>query len=133
MPQPTAAARKLLRSHLELAHPWLVDPTHGPTTVDAGECDQCGNEVRLVTTCGPSTARALGRSCAATLGTDAWCEGHQEEARLALSWLSALPVDADDLARLWWVATGEVRLSSLVDLERIALPSELRDQLSDSR
>ncbi len=123
--------RGLLRSHLRERHPWVADPDHGPTTVDAGECDRCGQEARLVTTCGPDGQR-LGRRCAAELGPSAWCEGHADEALAALQWLSRLPAEADDVARLWWVATGEVRLRSLVPLLRRALP-EPPDELSDFR
>jgi hypothetical protein len=58
------------------------------------------------------------RACAEVLGTDAWCDGHQAEARAALAWAAALPAHWDVAVTLWWVATGEVRLDSLVDLRR---------------
>lgn len=78
---------------------------YGPRHVEAGECERCGEEARLVDTCGPGP-RYLGRRCAAE---EDWCDGHGEEATEALRWLAALPPEADDVARLWWVATGEVR------------------------
>jgi hypothetical protein len=109
--------RAALRKALHDRYPWLADTEHGPRAVEAGECDRCGAESRLVTTCGPGADLMLGRRCAAAAGVDAWCSGHEAEARLALRWLAALPPEADVVARLWWVATGEVRLDPEV-LER---------------
>jgi hypothetical protein len=100
----------VLRRRLLAAHPWLGHDELGPRNVEAGECERCGDEARLVLTCGPDGAQ-LGRGCAITQGPDAWCDGHQAEAAAALEWLAGLPADADDVARLWWLATGEVRLS----------------------
>lgn len=106
-----APSKDELRARLRAAHPWLDDEANGPRTVDAGECDGCGSEARLVQTCGPGAAQ-LGRQCARDRGVEAWCDGHHDDAVAALTWLAELPPDADDVARLWWVATGEVRLSS---------------------
>jgi hypothetical protein len=100
----------LLRAALLERYPWMSSTEMGPQAVEAGECDRCGHEARLVLTCGPSAALSLGRRCALAAGADAWCEGHQQEAEAALAWLAALPDEADDAARLYWVATGEVRL-----------------------
>ncbi|MGH8932806.1 MAG: hypothetical protein ACRDZO_19840 [Egibacteraceae bacterium] len=99
-------------------YPWVDCTEFGPRAVEAGECDRCGAEARLVAPCGPpprgvAGARpgwALGRRCALECGLDAWCSGHETEGQRALAWLSALPPEADDVARLWWVATGEVRV-----------------------
>ncbi|CAN5831542.1 hypothetical protein BH20ACT7_BH20ACT7_16380 [soil metagenome] len=111
-----------LRRALRRRYPWLDHPDLGPAAVEAGECDRCGVEARLTATCGPTAAAYsaeaplqagpvfLGRRCAAAVGTDAWCDGHRQEAVEALAWLKSLPSEADDVARLWWVATGEVRL-----------------------
>lgn len=99
-----------LRQVLRARYPWLAATDRGPQAVEAGECDRCGAEARLVATCGPIAWATLGRRCAADLGPDAWCPGHAEEAAATLAWLAALPDEADDVARLWWVATGEVRL-----------------------
>lgn len=41
----------------------------------------------------------------------AWCDGHAEDGAHRLAQLAALPAEADTVARLWWVATGEVRLA----------------------
>ncbi len=101
--------RPALRAALRARYPWLDEPDVGPRGVEAGECDACGAEARLVTTCGPGPV-ALGRRCAGDAGAGAWCDGHAEEAAAALAWLERLPPEADDVARLWWVATGEVRL-----------------------
>ena len=75
----------------------------------------------MVETCGPGPFVALGRRCAAELGTEAWCEGHRGEAARALAWLARLPPEADDVARLWWLATGEVRLDPDLARRRAAL------------
>ena len=79
--------------------------------MEAGDCDRCGNEARLVMTCGPGGVY-LGRSCVAELGATAWCTGHHAEAAAAVSWTAQLPPEADTVARLWWVARGEVRLAA---------------------
>ena len=102
--------KQVLRDALRSHHPWLDRQEWGPRSVDAGECDRCGEEARLVETCGPVGWRFLGRRCAAEVGTDAWCDGHRADAEEALAWLAGLPTEADDVARLWWVATGEVQL-----------------------
>jgi hypothetical protein len=102
-------SRSALRVLLLRHHPWLASTDHGPQAVEAGECDRCGAEPRLTQTCGPSGYPYLGRACALRLGADAWCDGHAAEAQSALSWLAALDESADDVARLWWLTTGEVR------------------------
>ncbi|HEV2889541.1 MAG TPA: hypothetical protein VGX28_04125 [Frankiaceae bacterium] len=96
-----------LRERLRATHPWLDDPRFGPRNVGAGECDRCGAEPRLVLTCGPGGGE-YGRRCATP---DDWCDGHADEADEALAWLAALPADADEVAWLWWLSTGEVRYS----------------------
>ncbi len=116
--------RAALRAALRARYPWLDATELGPRAVEAGECDRCTSEARLVETCGPSAWRYLGRSCADALGPEAWCEGHGEDAVAYLTWLAALPAEADDVARLWWVATGEVRVDpSLRErMENLQLP-----------
>lgn len=113
-PLDTAALRRMLIRE----HPWLSDTELGPQAVSAGECDLCHHEARLVQPCGPAPPElggtatpdwALGRGCAQALGTDGWCEGHRDQADAALAWLADLPADADLVARLWWLATGEIR------------------------
>ena len=122
MKAPDAGQRRLLRQALRDRHPWIDDPDVGPRTVEAGECDRCGREARMVTTCGPTQWASLGRRCAAQIGVAAWCDGHAEDARAWLARLAALPPQADALARLWWVATGEVRID----------PSMLRPLLDEA-
>jgi hypothetical protein len=102
--------RAELRAALTARFAWVTDPDVGPHAVQAGECDTCGAEPRLVTTCGPGSAIALGRQCARRAGESAWCDGHREAAQAALTALAALPGEADTVARMWWVATGEVAL-----------------------
>lgn len=131
---------RLRRALLE-RYPWLADTELGPQAVEAGECDRCGAEARLVAPCGPAPASvvagaaergerigpswALGRRCAAALGDEAWCDGHRGDAEAALAWLARLPAEADDVARLWWVATGEVRVDPalVAAARRLALPA----------
>lgn len=103
----------------------------GPRSVTAGECDRCGAEPRVVATCGPVPWRSLGRRCAADVGTDAWCEGHREDGERHLAWLARLPDEADAVVRLWWVATGEVRLDA--QPQRTQLTAELLGTGEDER
>jgi hypothetical protein len=123
-----------LREALLARYPWLAAPDLGPQTVEAGECDRCGREARMVAPCGPPPAGmppgigpdwALGRRCAGEAGLAGWCAGHAADAAAALDWLAALPGEADDIARLWWVATGEVRLDPglLSAARRLRLPA----------
>jgi hypothetical protein len=107
-----------LREVLRERYPWVDDPDIGPRAVEAGECDRCQAEARLVEPCGPlpdlavpaGRDWALGRRCVAELGDEAWCDGHRDEGAAVRRWLARLPEEADDVARLWWVATGEARL-----------------------
>ena len=116
--------REQLRGLLRQAHPWVQDTDIGPAAVDAGECDRCGLEARMVVVCGPGAWISLGRQCARELGAEAWCEGHRDEAERALRGLLGLPAEADAIARLWWVATGEVRVDPELAAQwrRAALP-----------
>jgi hypothetical protein len=125
-----------LRRVLLARYPWLGEVDHGPQSVEAGECDRCGAEARMVAPCGPPPSDraagdrgigpdwALGRRCAAELDVDGWCDGHEDEALAALRWLAGLPDEADEVARLWWVATGEVRVDPTIigTARRLALP-----------
>lgn len=65
----------------------------------------------MVTTCGPTTWEALGRRCVAEVAVRAWCDGHADDGARRLARLADLPAEADTVARLWWVATGEVRMA----------------------
>lgn len=117
--------RRELRTALAARHPWVDDVEVGPRAVEAGECDRCGTEARLVTTCGPTRWAALGRRCASEVGERAWCDGHVDDARRRLAQVAQLPPEADAVARLWWVATGEVRLdpAAVAPLMAHALPA----------
>lgn len=117
-----AVQRRGLRAAIEKRYPWVAGGDLGPAAVEAGECDVCGAEARLITTCGPGAYRYLGRRCTATLGDQAWCDGHADEARDAAAWVAALPPEADVVARLWWVATGEIGVDP-------RLQRQWRDQL----
>lgn len=130
LPPPYAAAmdrhqRARLLLALSQRYPWATDARWGPRAVEAGECDSCGAEPRLVLTCGPGPEVFLGRRCAAQAGAQGWCAGHDDEAATALAWLEELPAEADTVARLYWVATGEVGVAREQvdrDLRALALP-----------
>jgi hypothetical protein len=67
------------------------------------------------------------------VGTDAWCDGHQDDARDLVAWASALPPHVDLVITLWWVSTGEVQLDSLAGLPPVAaLPDPVREVLGDA-
>lgn len=120
--------RKTLQAALRGRYPWLDAFDYGPRAVTAGECDRCGNEPRFFPTCGPQSTEAIGRRCAKELGTSAWCDGHHDDAGVALVWASRLPPEADDVARLWWIATGEVAL----DPDYFATHPEIADIVADA-
>ncbi|MBW3619080.1 MAG: hypothetical protein KY461_02445 [Actinobacteria bacterium] len=68
-------------------------------------------------------------SCALELGLDLWCDGHAPTGRSALAAVAQLPPEWDVVARLWWVATGEVRLDTLVVPASTPLPADIRAAL----
>ena len=126
--------RARLRRALSARYPWVTGSDLGPAAVAAGECDRCGAEPRLASPCGPPPplprpARpdwGLGARCLLTLGEEVWCGAHGTEGDEARAWVRSLPPEADTVARLWWVATGEVRVDPrlLADARRLAvLPS----------
>lgn len=125
----TSLDRRGLRGALLAAYPWLADPEVGPTSVEAGECDRCGHAPRFVPTCGPTGWAALCPACAGDVGNDGWCDGHAEDGRRILGALPGLPEEWDVVTRLWWVATGEVRLDTLVLDRRDRLAAPVRAAL----
>jgi hypothetical protein len=118
----TPAQRHALRAALLEVAPWLGRTDLGPQSVDAGPCDRCGVDPRLVPTCGPSGGGGVCRDCAARLGDDGWCDGHRDEGRQARRWAATLPDRWGELVVLWWAATGEVRLEQ-VAVDRDGLPA----------
>lgn len=99
--------------------------------MEAGECDRCGEEPRLLPTCGPVAWTALCRTCAGDVGHDAWCDGHAEEAADLLAWAERLPDEWPTVCRLWWIATGEVRIGEVEEEElaaRLPLPGGRTDE-----
>jgi hypothetical protein len=106
--------------------------------VDAGDCDRCGADPRMVSGCGPAGGRALCPACVVDLGVgEVWCDGHRDEGQDALAWLARLPADWAAVVRLWWIATGEVRMDpSVLDLlrshPRVADVPDLRRALGDA-
>ncbi|MFP5310700.1 MAG: hypothetical protein ACLGIR_14100 [Actinomycetes bacterium] len=130
----TPLDRRALRAALLDLAPWLADPDVGPTTVDAGECDRCRARPRIVRGCGPSTPGSLCAECVAALGVDeVWCDGHEAEGREVLAHLARLPADWAEHVRLWWVATGEVRLDDdAVHLLRDGALARSRPALRDA-
>jgi hypothetical protein len=117
----TPAERRALRAALLEVAPWLARNDVGPQSVDAGLCDRCGLDPRLLPTCGPSGGGGVCRDCAEVLGDDGWCDGHRDEGRQARGWAAALPDRWPDLVVLWWTATGEARLDRVV-VDRTGLP-----------
>lgn len=116
---------------LRTRYPWVDALDRGPRSVTAGECDVCRGEARLVAPCGPPPAGvcvpgwAVGRRCVVRLGDGLWCDGHTDEAEDLVGWVAGLPPEADDVARLWWLACGEVRLdpSLQVAARSLGLPA----------
>ena len=105
-----AARRRQLQAALRARYPWVSDPEVGPGAVEAGECDRCGLEARLVLTWGPGTDIYLGRRCVEELGEAAGCSGHRDNGHAARDAMGLLPPEADAVTRLSWVATGELQL-----------------------
>lgn len=102
--------RQELRTALCASYPWVADTDVGPTAVEAGECDRCARRPRCVPTCGPVAWRALCATCAVEVGDDGWCDGHRDEGAAHRAWARRLPPTWPTVVRLWWVATGEVRV-----------------------
>lgn len=119
--------RRALRRALGTAYPWVQEHDRGPRSVEAGECDRCGQRPRLLPTCGPVRWTAVCRDCAREVGDDAWCEGHAELGRELRRWAAELPPEWAAVCRAWWIATGEVRLDpSLAEDLGGALPAPVR-------
>ncbi len=102
--------RRALRAALGSVAPWTAALDRGPRAVDAGECDRCRTQPRLLPTCGPVGWTALCRDCALEVGEDAWCDGHADDGAELRDWATGLPPSWPTLVRLWWVATGEVTM-----------------------
>jgi hypothetical protein len=117
--------RRQLHSALLVAAPWLAATELGPQAVDAGRCDACDERPRLLPTCGTAGAAALCRDCAFAAGDDGWCSGHRDDGREARRWAAALPDRWADIVLLWWIATGEVRVSSADQIAREGLPVDV--------
>lgn len=108
---------------LRATYDWLPGAELGPGAVEAGECDRCGERPRVVPLCGPSGYRAVCAACAALVGERGWCDGHREDGATARAWAASLPPEWATVVRLWWVATGEVRLDpALLALETVPPP-----------
>ncbi|CAN5843894.1 hypothetical protein BH24ACT15_BH24ACT15_28370 [soil metagenome] len=131
-----------LRRQLQGRYDWLANVDIGPQAVTAGECDVCGQEARMVQPCGPPPSSlgsaagpdwALGRRCAEQAGVEGWCDGHRDQAVQALAWLRQLSPNADVVARLWWLATGEVRPDPQLLVTAQALVANAGPGLLDAR
>jgi hypothetical protein len=114
-----------LRRELLRAEPWLGALDVGPQAVDAGTCERCDRWPRLLPTCGPAGVAALCRDCARDLGDEGWCDGHRDEGRHARIWAAQLPDRWAAAVVLWWVATGEVRIDAVADID----PRQLDDRV----
>jgi hypothetical protein len=119
--------RQQLRTSLLAVAPWLAATDVGPQAVEAGRCEACDVQPRLVPTCGPGAPGALCRECALELGDEGWCEGHHATGEAARAWASALPDRWADLVIAWWVATGEVRVTGgWPELDTSTLPPDVQ-------
>lgn len=122
------ARRAELRDVLRATYAWVPGTELGPGAVEAGECDRCGERPRVVPLCGPTAYRAVCADCVAAVGERGWCDGHRHDGATAIAWAGTLPAEWAAVVRLWWIATGEVRLDpSLVALE--GLPPRVRAAL----
>lgn len=104
--------RRSLRAALVASYPWVTDTEVGPHAVEAGECDRCARRPRCVPTCGPVAWTSLCATCAGEVGDDAWCDGHRDDGVAHRAWARALPPEWPTVVRLWWVATGELRVDA---------------------
>lgn len=104
----TRARRRDLLAALVAAQGWLDDAEFGPTSVDAGSCDRCARAPRLVAPCGPVPWRGVCRDCLLQVGPAAFCPGHEAFAVDVTARARALPPTWATLARLTWVARGEM-------------------------
>lgn len=82
-------------------------------------------------TCGPAVAEAVCPTCALDVGLDLWCDGHGATGEAVLAAVRSLPPEWDVATRLWWVATGEVRLGTLVLPRDDRLPRGVTAALGD--
>lgn len=118
--------RAQLRRVLAERYPFVRDPDVGPSAVDAGECDRCGRAPRVAPTCGPVAWEALCVGCATAVGDDGWCDGHRDDAVALRETMAAWPPEHETVARLWWVATGEIAVDTWLVDRAVALPDEVR-------
>lgn len=122
--------RRGLRAALRASYPWVTDGEAGPRAVEAGECDRCARRPRCVPTCGPTAWTALCADCAVAVGEDGWCDGHHDQGLALRDWARSLPPEWPTVVRLWWVATGEVRVDQAwVDAARDELVAMVRGAL----
>ena len=128
----TADERRALSAALVAVAPWTADTEAGPRAVDAGQCDRCGDQPRLLPTCGPVGWRALCRDCALAVDVDGWCEGHLDDAERLLAWAEQLPAWWGDAVVLAWVASGEVAWDATLGV-RPDVPAPVRAALPPQR
>jgi hypothetical protein len=123
--------RQQLRISLLAVAPWLAATDVGPQAVEAGRCETCDVQPRVVPTCGPGAPGAVCRDCALDLGDEGWCEGHRATGEAARAWASTLPDRWADLVIAWWVTTGEVRAADAwSELDISMLPPDVERALS---
>lgn len=115
----TAARRRALRQLLTDTLPWIVNVRVGPTTVDAGACGACGLHPALVAVCGPVTFQAVCAPCCLHPPAELFCAGHADAYAYAKAYCASLPANWASCVLLWWVATGELQLAGLSDLDAV--------------
>lgn len=122
--------RYRLRQALRATYPWVADAEVGPSAVEAGECDRCARRPRCVPTCGPVAWTSLCAACAVRVGDDGWCDGHRDDGRAYRRWARDLPAEWPTAVRLWWAATGEVRVDEAwLRLARDQVPAKVQARL----
>jgi len=125
--------RRGLRAALVEVAPWVTATDHGPSAVEAGDCERCGNAPRLLPLCGPVAWTAVCRDCGLALGEDGWCDGHRDDGAAARAWAAALADDWPLVTLLWWLATGELRSLEVTADQRQHLSPALAAALPSGR
>lgn len=107
--------RQLIRDRL----PWVTDTQVGPTTIDAGPCGACGVAPAVVAVCGPVGFQSVCATCCVDATEELFCAGHAEDAAYAKAYCTSLPDNWAQCVLLWWIATGEIQVADVLDLDTL--------------
>jgi len=114
-----SSERRALRQLMRDALPWVSNPQVGPTTVDAGPCGACGVKPALVAVCGPVAFQSVCATCCVDSNEELFCAGHAEDAAYAKTYCTSLPSNWVQCVLLWWVATGEIQVADVLDVDTL--------------